>query len=105
MSRIGAEYFPLYFYIQEADLLAQSTYMREEKIRRVKELRELRLQILSERQCLSLKDLAVKGADLAAAGIAPGPEYKRILNEMLSDVLDEPEHNEKEYLLKNYVRA
>ena len=105
MSSIGEEYFPLYFYIQEADLLAQSTYMREEKLTRIRKLRELRLQILKERQCLSLKDLAVKGSDLAAAGIAPGPEYKRILNEMLSDVLEEPEHNDKEYLLKNYVRA
>ncbi len=103
MSAIGAEYFPLYFYLQEADLLAQSSYRREEKLERVRQLRALRLEILAKQQCLSLKDLVVKGTDLAAAGIAPGPEYGRILGEMLSDVLDEPEHNEKEYLLKKYV--
>lgn len=63
------------------------------------EIRMLCSQIRERGDCLSLKDLAVKGADLIEAGIKPGKELGTLLNQMLEAVLEDPEMNEKERLL------
>jgi len=48
---------------------------------------------------LGLKDLAVKGDDLIAAGVRPGPDVGEVLKRLLGEVLDDPGKNTKEYLL------
>ena len=73
------------------------------KLDRIKKLRELYALLLEKKQCITIKDLAVKGRDLMEAGISPGPGMGSILEKMLEDVLDEPEHNDKEYLLEHFV--
>lgn len=103
INRAGEECFPLMFYVHEADCLAQSSFNREEKLERIEQLRVLYETILEKKQCINIKDLAVSGRDLMAAGISPGPEMGRILEAMLDDVLDDPEHNDKKYLLEHFV--
>ncbi len=56
---------------------------------------------LEKKTALSLKSLAVNGRDLMQSGIPAGKELGRILNELLDCVLEDPEMNEKEILLKN----
>ena len=53
----------------------------------------------------SLKELAVNGSDLIAAGVKPGREVGNILAGMFEEVLNVPEHNDKEYLLSRFVTA
>ena len=53
-----------------------------------------------ERPPLRVQDLAVGGKDLIALGLAPGPEFSRILAALLDWVLDDPARNEREGLLK-----
>lgn len=65
-----------------------------------KEIRILCSQIRERGDCLSLKELAVKGADLIEAGVKPGKELGILLNQMLDVVLEYPEMNEKELLLR-----
>ncbi len=48
---------------------------------------------------LGLKDLAVKGDDLIAAGVRPGPDVGEALARLLEEVLEDPSRNTKEYLL------
>ena len=48
---------------------------------------------------LALKDLAVKGDDLIAAGVRPGPEVGEALARLLDEVLEDPTRNTREYLL------
>jgi tRNA nucleotidyltransferase (CCA-adding enzyme) len=48
---------------------------------------------------LSLKDLAVNGADVIAAGVRPGPDVGDALARLLEEVLEDPTRNTKEYLL------
>jgi len=48
---------------------------------------------------LALKDLAVKGDDLIAAGVRPGPDVGETLGRLLEEVLDDPSRNTGEYLL------
>ena len=103
INSAGEKFFPLMFYVYEADTLAQSMFMREEKTERLKELRKLYAEIKASADALSLKDLAVKGGDLIACGVRPGKDMGELLNAMLSDVIDEPSHNDKEYLLEKYV--
>lgn len=99
MNRIGEELFPLYLEVQKADMLAQSEYCRDEKIKRQADVRECYEEILSAQQCISMKTLAVTGRDLIQAGYKPGPELGEILNRLLEHVLDVPEDNTKEKLM------
>jgi tRNA nucleotidyltransferase (CCA-adding enzyme) len=48
---------------------------------------------------LRLKDLAVKGDDLIAAGVRSGPDVGEALQRLLEEVLEDPSRNTKEYLL------
>jgi len=48
---------------------------------------------------LALKDLAVKGDDLIAAGVRPGPDVGHALARLLEEVLEDPARNTKSYLL------
>lgn len=101
IGKVGEEYFPLLYYVNEADALAQSMYMREEKLERLSEIRRLYREIKKDDECMSLKNLAVKGADLIATGIRPGPGLGEILQKMLDDVIEEPSHNDKDYLMSH----
>ena len=101
IHKIGEELFPLLLSVERADLLAQSEYQREEKCERLEKLQILYREILQEKQCLSLKDLAVNGSDLIRAGVTPGKEMGGILERMLELVLDEPDKNRKDYLLEH----
>jgi len=51
------------------------------------------------RDPLTLKDLAVTGDDLLQAGVRPGPDVGTTLTKLLSEVLEDPARNTKEYLL------
>jgi tRNA nucleotidyltransferase (CCA-adding enzyme) len=48
---------------------------------------------------LTLKDLAVTGDDLLAAGVRPGPEVGETLERLLAEVIEDPARNTKAYLL------
>lgn len=103
VHRIGAEVFPDYLKVRRADIMAQNPEVREEKLGKLAEVEAVYQRILEEQSCLSLKDLAVTGKDLIEAGIEPGPELGRILNELLELVIEHPEYNTKEYLLERII--
>ena len=56
--------------------------------------------VLAAGRAFSLKDLAVTGNDLIAAGIRSGKTMGIILNELLETVLDDPAQNTREKLLE-----
>ena len=99
---IGPELFPLLLEVKEADMLAQSSYKREEKQKELEDVRKVYRQILDDKDCLSLKELAVTGRDLIDAGMKPGKELGAILQKLFEYVLDNPEKNTKEDLLFYY---
>ena len=63
-------------------------------------IRSLWSEIEADGDCLSLKTLAVGGADLKAAGIKQGKEFGEFLAWMLDMVLEDPSLNENEILMK-----
>ncbi|MDE7224542.1 MAG: polynucleotide adenylyltransferase, partial [Acetatifactor sp.] len=52
-----------------------------------------------------LKDLAVSGRDLIAAGMAPGREMGEMLQQMLMHVLEAPEDNSREKLFEIFLKV
>ena len=99
MHRMGEESFPAIFAVKRADILAQSGYMRREKLAMLEKWQDIYREILDRNQCVSLKTLAVGGSDLLAAGWKPGKELGEALQRLLELVLEEPERNTKEALL------
>ena len=100
MNKLGEELYPLLLQVQYADTMAQSTYQREEKLERIHKVKVIYEQIIEEKQCFSIRNLAVNGKDLIAIGVTQGKQIGEILNILLEDVLEEPSHNTKEYLLE-----
>lgn len=101
IAGIGEDAFPDMFEVNRADLLAQSDYLREEKLAKQERLEGMYREIKEKKDCLSLRDLAVSGKELLEKGLKPGRELGEILQRMLADVLRDPTHNRKEYLLEN----
>ena len=69
-------------------------------VRQLEKIFTLRDEIRADGNCISLKMLAVTGNDLIKAGMKPGKEVGQMLHHFLELVLDEPEKNDKEYLLE-----
>ena len=103
MNRVGTELFPSFLKLVLADTLAKSNYALEETMHNYTLVCRLYEEITAAGDPITLKDLAVKGSDLIAAGMKPGPEMGEVLSRMLDDVLENPEHNQKEYLIEKYA--
>lgn len=100
INKVRMKNFPLLLEVKKADVLAQSDLLREEKLGKLEALRKSYEEVVEQGMCISLKFLAVTGRDLIAAGMQPGQELGRTLNDLLEVVLEDPEMNNKESLLE-----
>lgn len=101
IMKIGEDIFPLLFTVKEADMRAQSLYLREEKEERLRAVHQVYEKVIAGKQCVSLKNLAITGKDLIEeAGMQPGPKIGEVLNRLLDIVIEEPAQNNREILLK-----
>lgn len=99
LRKFSKEFFENQLKVRRADTLAQSLYMREEKIAQLDSILAIGADIIKENECFKLEDLAVKGKDLIAIGIPQGEKLGRVLNQLLSLVISGELKNEKEILL------
>ena len=99
VNKIGEDLFADFLLVKKADLLAQSMYLREEKLSNLAAWDACYREIREAEECVSLRTLAVNGKDLIAAGLQPGRELGDILKQLLDEVLENPEKNEKDYLI------
>lgn len=104
MVDVGVDRMPMLLRIKKMDLAAHSNYNMDSKKEELRELNRLYNEIASSDDCLSLKELAVKGSDLIAAGVEKGPKMGELLNELFDKVLQNPEMNTKELLLKEIAK-
>lgn len=100
ICKIGEELFPYYLEVRKADTMAQSDYMREEKLQNIVQIERCYQEVLAKKECVSLKTLAITGSDLIADGMQPGKQIGAVLQALLELVLEYPEYNEKEALLR-----
>lgn len=99
--RNGIEQYPALFAIKRADTLAQSGYKQAEKLEALTQYKTIYEGIMEKQQCLSIKELAVNGADLITLGMTPGKAIGETLKQLLELVLEEPELNTKEKLIQH----
>lgn len=99
LHKAGEGIVPDLFAVKRADIMAQSGLQRQEKLHRADCWQQLSEKVLEEKQCISLKDLAVTGKDLLGLGMKPGRELGVLLEGLLSLVLEDPSLNTREGLL------
>ena len=99
LSRQGLERMERLLDFQAADLGGKGTDAPDASLLELEQLRNL-LQTLAEKEgSLTLKTLAVKGADLMERGMQPGPQLGRTLNALLEKVLAGELPNDRDALL------
>lgn len=99
MNQVGPELFDDYLKVYRADTMAKSDKAKAEVLPKLDQIRKLSEEILADGDCLTLKNLAVKGKDLMEIGYKPGPEMGEVLAGLLQMVLEKPEQNQREILL------
>ena len=99
LNKMGMDLFEDFTYIKRADILAQSDYHREDKLKNLEILEEYYKEVVEQEQCVTVRDLAISGKDLIDIGMKPGPELGEMLKILLDKVLDDPELNEKDVLI------
>jgi len=104
LHKFGPEDFELLLAVQRADSMAQNLEKSRERLTRLDQAEALARRILAERQCFTLRELAVSGRDVLAAGAAPGPRVGAVLNALLERVMAEEVPNQRQALLEELQR-
>ena len=79
--------------------MGQSYELVKNRLVELEKMKAKAEEIVAQGQCFSLKDLAVNGRDVIAAGVGPGPEVGRVLNGLLERVVSGKIANERDTLL------
>ena len=104
LKQLGPEHMKRLYKIQRADIMAQSSYMRDEKLRKLGAVYTELLRILESGECYSLRMLGISGADLLHLGYRSGKQIGEMLESALDQVIVGELPNEKAALLA-YVTA
>lgn len=99
IKRVGLEHVDDLIRVRYADVEAMYGKL-ESSIPALDELKERVDKVVSEKQALSVKDLALNGNDVMHLGIPKGPRIGKSLNYLLECVLEDPSQNNKEQLTK-----
>jgi tRNA nucleotidyltransferase (CCA-adding enzyme) len=99
LHRLSEPLFRDLIAIKRGDNLAQAPEYHS-RLASLQKLEALLDQVIAEKACFSLKDLAVNGHDLIGLGITNGAEIGRILKQLLEGVIEETYQNEKDILIE-----
>lgn len=100
MKRVGVENLSLLFALQIADELGSK---RNPDISEILHIKQRAEDIISRREPITVKDLAIDGNDLIEIGIQPGPAVGKVLEKLLNITWERPELNNRQDLL-SYVK-
>lgn len=103
LNRLGPEAFFQLLAVKRADGTGQAHELVRGRLEELAEMKAKAEEIVAQGRCFSLRDLAVNGRDVIAAGAAPGPEVGRLLNMLLDKVIGGELPNEREALLELIV--
>lgn len=102
--KMGLESFPEVFAVKRADTMAQSMYMRQQKLDAIDQFEALYDRIIEKQVCVQKKDLALNGKDLLELGVPQGKKVGEILDLLFAQVIEEPAKNTREELLTEAKR-
>lgn len=98
LSKIGAENMRRLHSVRLADAEAHAPEIRERMLARAEEDQAVARTLLEREGVLTVSALAIGGRELAALGMAPGPEMGRLLRALLEEVINETLPNTAEAL-------
>lgn len=99
LHQFGEEALRQLLMLQRADQLSPGTSDSHEVNMRFDSIEQALNDLVATNPCVTLKQLAINGGDLLAAGVPKGQAVGRTLNALLDKVLDEELPNEKSVLL------
>jgi len=100
VNTIGEDLFMDLLKVQEADKKGQNPEFLYTSLTELNKIKEIYKKITAERHCMSVKDLKINGRDLLALGFRQGKEIGYILEKLLNTVLEKPELNTYNDLIK-----
>ena len=100
LNRLGIDLFLNLLEVKIADYYGQSPEFYKSRHREIMEVGKILDEILNEKEAFSLKDLAVNGDDLIENGFQEGKELGIVLAGLMELVIDDPELNKREILLR-----
>lgn len=102
LNELGEDQLRRLFILRKADILGQDLRFAKERLEKVGVMESLMEEILEEKQCFKLSDMAVNGSDLIRMGVPEGKQIGQILHSLFELVLMEQCENERDALM---VRA
>ena len=99
LKLLGADMMLKLMLVQRADIMAQSPYLRQEKLDNLAAVSDELNRILTTNECYSLRQLAVSGADLLHLGYRSGIGIGQTLDRLLDTVIRGELPNDRETLL------
>ncbi len=100
VSKVGIDSFEPLLELQRADILGQSSYLQDKKLKVLEEVMEIYQEVKRNHDCLTIKDLNIDGIDLIRNGIPAGKRMGIILERLLDMVIEEPKLNQRPVLLE-----
>ena len=100
VSKVGIDAFEPLLELQRADILGQSSYRQDNKLKVLDEVMEIFQEVKRNHDCLTIKDLNIDGVDLIRSGIPAGKRMGIILERLLDMVIEEPKLNQRPVLLE-----
>lgn len=100
LNKIGEKQFRGLLEVRKADIKGQKPDYEESRIEKINNIENILEEILSEKSCFSLKDLAVNGNDVKEVmKLKEGKDIGYWLNEILKRVIDGELENNKDDLV------
>jgi tRNA nucleotidyltransferase (CCA-adding enzyme) len=99
LNRVGEDIFEEFLKVQRADVLAKNPKVIPAKIALLERKEQTFRKIIAEKQCFTIRQLAISGRDLMTAGILPGPLLGAVLEKLTEAVIDDQSLNEKDKLI------
>lgn len=86
--------------VKWADILAQNPVYAKERLINLMKTEKILNEIINQKECFSVKDLAINGKDLIELGYKQGREIGYTLNELLKMVIEDNSLNTREKLIE-----
>lgn len=105
LGRLGEEQFFRLLEVKRCDTMGHELAKMQPRLAELEELKQTAREVIAQGQCFSLRDLAVNGRDVLAAGVPAGPEVGRVLQTLLDRVVAGELPNDRSALLTQLSRS
>ncbi|KXZ39652.1 tRNA nucleotidyltransferase (CCA-adding enzyme) [Alkalithermobacter thermoalcaliphilus JW-YL-7 = DSM 7308] len=99
LNKLGKDNFKDLLKIKWARCISQNIVNSGEKTKDIYEIKQIFDQIISNKECFTVKDLDINGKDIISLGCKEGQKVGIILNKLLDLVIQDPSLNNREHLL------